>query len=95
MIMEENKTVVTNKNTKIIVNNLNSINLTGVTKVFSATESLISLKLADTDILIEGEKLHVIKLDVESGIVDVEGQIFKIKQEKNKQSKNIFKRIFK
>lgn len=93
--MEENKTVITNKNTKIIVNNLNSVNLTGVTKVFSATESVISLKLASTDILIEGENLHVIKLDVESGIVDIEGQIFKIKQEKSKQSKNIFKRIFK
>lgn len=93
--MEEKKSVTTSKSTRIVVNNLNNINLTGVTKVFSATESVVSLKLADTDIVIEGENLHVLKLDIESGIVDVEGQIFKLRQEKSKQSKNIFKRIFK
>lgn len=92
--MEEKKVFVS-KNNKIVINNLNTLNLTGVTKVFSATETTISLKLGETDIVVEGENLHVLKLDIESGVVDVEGNVFKVKQEKPKQSKNIFKRIFK
>lgn len=91
--MEANS-LKTEKNSKILVTNLNQIHLSGVSKVFSATESCISLCLADKNMTIDGKNMQVLKIDVECGIVEVEGQVFGIKLEKRKSEKNFFKRIF-
>lgn len=82
------------KPNKIVITNQKEINLTGITKVNSATETNISLIINNKNLVIEGEKLHVLKLDVDSGIIDVEGCINTLKFDKSKQNKNIFKRIF-
>lgn len=82
------------KPNKIVITNQKEINLTGITKVNSATETNISLIINNKNLVIEGEKLHVLKLDVDSGIIDIEGCINTLKFDKSKQNKNIFKRIF-
>lgn len=82
------------KPNKIVITNQKEINLTGITKVNSATETTISLIINNKNLVIEGEKLHVLKLDVDSGIIDIEGCINTLKFDKSKQNKNIFKRIF-
>lgn len=82
------------KNTKIVVSNREVTNLCGVTKVNSATESCVSVMLAGENLLIEGTNLHVQKLDVEAGVVDIMGKINSLKFAKSKQNKGFFKRIF-
>lgn len=89
----ENSTERT-KNSKIVVVNRSTTNLCGVTKVNSATESCVSVLLAGESLLIEGNNLHVQKLDVETGIVDIEGTISSFKFAKGKSNKGFFKRIF-
>lgn len=81
-------------NTKLILTNRCALNLCGVNKVYSATTNCISLMLGTDDAIIDGTDLHVKKLDIETGIVDIEGTVNSIKYGKAKNSKNFFKRIF-
>lgn len=82
----ENKIIVTNQNT-------GSINC--VTKVISSTENCIQILINNKKTLIEGENLHITKLDIESGIVNFEGKINTLKLSKAENGKNFLKRIFK
>ena len=92
----ETKNEVTKKheNTKLILTNKSQLNLTGVNKVYSCTETCVSLMLGNDDTLIEGSNLHVQKLYIDTGAVDIEGTVCAIKLGKGKNSKNLFKRIF-
>lgn len=83
-----------NLQTKFVVENLNKATFVGVTKVYSAIETNISFVLGNENICIYGKNLHVTKLDLDSKLLEFEGNISSIKQESNSQNKNIFKRIF-
>ena len=89
----ENQNVV-NKNSKILITNKNLINICGVTKVKSATETCVSFELGGESTIIEGSNLHVLKLDLEQNILDLEGDIKALKTGTKKSDKNFFKRIF-
>lgn len=82
------------KNTKILICNRESINLLGVTKVGSCTETTICLDLAGESMIIEGQGLHITKLDIETGIVDITGKVNGLKYAKGKTNGGFFKRIF-
>ena len=82
------------KNTKIVVTNKTFTNLCGVTKVNSATETCVSVMLADENLIIEGTNLHIQKLDVDAGVVDIDGTILGLKFAKQKIKKGFFKRLF-
>lgn len=93
--MENNKEILKkHDNTKLVLTNRSTLNLNGVNKVYSATESCVSLMLGKDDILIDGANLHINKLDIDTGVVDIDGTINAIKFGKNKNSKNFIKRIF-
>lgn len=93
--MENNKEILKkHDNTKLVLANRSTLNLTGVNKVYSATESCISLMLGGDNVLIDGENLHVNKLDIDTGVVDIDGIVNAIKFGKSKNSKNFIKRIF-
>ena len=82
------------KNTKILITNRATTNLCGVTKVNSATESCVSVMLDGESLVIEGKNLHIQKLDVIAGVVDIEGTVSSLKFAKEKSNKGFFKRIF-
>ena len=92
--MDNKEIVKKHENTKLVLNNRSDMNLSGVNKVYSATENCVSLVLCTDDVLIEGNGLHVTKLDIDTGIVNVEGTVNSIKFGKSKNSKNFLKRIF-
>ncbi len=92
--MDNKEIVKKHENTKLVLNNRSDMNLSGVNKVYSATENCVSLVLGTDDVLIEGNGLHVTKLDIDTGIVNVEGTVNSIKFGKSKNSKNFLKRIF-
>ena len=72
--------------------NRKSLKLEGIVEINSSSETLLSAKLKDTTLIITGQNLHITKLDVNLGILDIEGDVDSIKYGK---SANIFKRIFK
>lgn len=101
MYITKNPGVVMEKNTLIekpkIIENLNLSNRTnlkmdGVIEITSSSETLLLIKLKDTSLSINGKDLHISRLDISSGQLEIEGYIECIKYGK---SGNIFKRIFK
>ena len=79
-------------NESLILTNRKILKLEGIIEVNSSSESLISTKLKDTTLTITGQNLHIARLDIALGLLDIEGNIECIKYGK---STNIFKRIFK
>ena len=83
---------------KIILNNRNQGNLTGILDVISFDENSIVL---DTDmglLTIKGKDLHVNRLSLEKGEVDLSGNIDSIAYSdvhaEQKQGENLFARLF-
>lgn len=83
-----------NKPSKIVITNQNSVLITGISKVNSSTENEISAVLNGQIMNITGNKLSVSKLDVDSGILEAEGEIHQIKFGGKRQKENFFKRVF-
>lgn len=72
--------------------NRKNIKLEGIVEINSSSETLLSVKLKDTILTITGQNMHISKLDINTGILEVDGVISSIKYGK---SENFFKRIFK
>lgn len=92
VIVEEiNKNI--SKNSKIILENRNTLALNGVEKADVATKQSFSCICGGVPLQISGENLEVVKLDISQGIVELKGEINSLKFDKEK--KNILKRLFK
>lgn len=76
----------------LIINNRKDLTMEGVCDIVSTSDTLICLKLKDTNVNIFGENINIKKIDVNTGILQAEGKFNCIKYGK---SGNIFKRIFK
>ncbi len=60
---------------KLILNNRRSCNLTGVNDVLSFDENEIILETEQGMLMIKGNELHVNRLTLDKGEVDVDGRI--------------------
>lgn len=69
------------------------LNISGVEKVYESNGQKFQLKVAGANMCVLGENLTIIKLDVQSGIIEVGGTINEIKYLDSKQ--NFLKKIFK
>ena len=91
--MEKN---IVDEKTKITENltltNRKTLKLEGIIEINSSNETLLSIKLKDTTLTITGQNMHISRLDVNTGMLDIEGNIDCIKYGK---SGNIIKRLFK
>lgn len=86
---------INEKNTiseNLTLTNRKTLKLEGIVEINSSNETLLSVKLKDTTLTITGQNMHISRLDVNLGILDIDGNIDCIKYGKNP---NIFKRIFK
>lgn len=94
----ENVTNVINEkkfnNSKLTLNNRKNLSLTGVEKAISSNESNMIFQVNGVKLFITGQELHIEKLDVESGILELTGVIDCIKYGST-SNKNMFKRLFK
>ena len=91
--MEKNTSLEKNKiNESLTLHNRKTLKLEGLIEINSSSETLISTKLKDTSLTISGQGLHITRLDIALGILEVDGIIDSIKY--GKQA-NIFKRLFK
>lgn len=89
-MLENNK-----KFTESVLNviNRNVLAITGVEKMFSVSDSQIHLLACGDSLLITGQDLTVVKLDVENGNLKVTGKIGTMKY--NDKKENLLKRVFK
>ena len=72
-----------------------NIVVTGISKILSSTENLIAVVVNAQTLEISGNKLSTTKLDVDSGILEANGEFLGMKfAGKPKQKENFFKRIF-
>ena len=71
----EELTGVTKRAHKLILNNRRTCNLTGVNDVLSFDEKEIILETEQGMLMIKGNDLHVNRLTLDKGDVDVDGRI--------------------
>jgi len=79
-------------NENLTLTNRTNLKLEGIVEILSSSETLLNIKLKDTHLCINGQNMHITKLDISTGLLEVNGSVDSIKYGK---SGNIFKRIFK
>lgn len=80
---------------KIVLDNRKNIVISGVERAVSSNENCIILKVAGKKLFVCGHNLHIEKLDVESGVVEAEGEFDSVRFEGGTGKGGIMKRIFK
>lgn len=82
----------------IYIDNRNQIRVTGVNDVDSFDDYNVSVKTAKGNAVINGEKLKISKLDVESGELIIDGKfnsLFYNEEHNNDSGGSIFGKLFK
>ena len=75
--------------------NRKTLTLTGVEKVFETNENKVQVKVSGSNLLISGEGLNISRLDVETGVIEIQGIINELKYSIGETKTNLFKKIFK
>lgn len=92
--MENDQERRTFSESKVTLINRNNLAITGVEKVVSANSTLVNLVVAGSSMCVDGTNLYVAKLDVDQGVIVLEGTINAIKYGSPKKAPFI-KRMFK
>ena len=93
VVEQENSKTFTESQLTLI--NRNKLTITGVEKVYETNESKVQLKVTNSNLIISGEGLNIARLDVESGVVQVDGVVNELKYLSGDNKGNFFKKIFK
>lgn len=80
---------------KLIFINRKNLSITGIEKVVGISDSELLVEVDGVALSIQGSDMEVKKLDVESGVLEIEGLINSMKYFDKKQKVNFIKRIFK
>ena len=91
---DENNEKRTFSESKVTLINRQNLAITGVEKVVSANSEVVNLLVSGSKMCIEGQNLYVAKLDIDQGIVVLEGLVDGIKYGSPKKQP-ILKRMFK
>ena len=95
----EDLTNVNKRTHKLILNNRRTCNLTGINDVLSFDENEIILETEQGMLMIKGNELHVNRLMLDKGEVDVDGRIdsFTYSEQSNMAAKgeSLLARLFK
>lgn len=82
------------KSHNIIVENRKKINMSGINRVDNFNENEIILLTELGELTIKGTKLHISKMDVDSGDVVIDGNIIGLIYNEVNKSNSVIKRIF-
>ena len=80
---------------KLILINQSHLTITGIKKAAALSENSLTLQLENQTLNVLGSGMEVKKLDVDSGIIEVQGKINLIKYVGAKEKLGLVKRIFK
>lgn len=80
---------------KVELDHLHSMSVTGVVDVPTFTDKLVTVRLANETLQINGVGMSVKNLDIESGRLQLNGQVNAIKYSAQSTPTSLVKRIFK
>lgn len=80
---------------KLILINQSHLTITGIKKAAALSENSLTLQLENQTLNVLGNGMEVKKLDVEAGVLEVDGKISSIKYVGPKEKVGLVKRIFK
>ncbi|MCR5653528.1 MAG: sporulation protein YabP [Ruminococcus sp.] len=89
--MSEN---IIKKPNSIILDNRKKLCITGAEDVTGFNEEAVSVCTSLGDLIIRGSSLHITKLNLDSGEVEVEGKIDFMQYSESKKSKSFMQRLF-
>lgn len=92
LINQQNKTLM---RTSVNIENRERISVTGVKRVDSFDESEVSAHLESAQISIYGQGLHISRLDLDNGILIVDGFISGVEYSDSDIKSGFLSRIFK
>jgi sporulation protein YabP len=96
--MNENKSIQTtnkpNAEHNLILTNRKHLTISGIDKVISVKPDLLQLKSNNGDIMITGQNIEVVKLDLEQKNISLDGKFDSIKYIENNKTP-FLKKIFK
>lgn len=79
----------------MLLDNRKKLSLTGVNDVLGFNEELVSIKTSLGDLIVRGSKLHISKLNLETGEVDIDGHINSLQYIESREGKSLMQRLFK
>ncbi|MCL2540113.1 MAG: hypothetical protein FWE53_01595 [Firmicutes bacterium] len=80
-------------NHKLILDNRKALSLTGITKMDSINETHCECSIGSQFLSVTGSGIHIVKLDVEQGVLELEGSIDGVRY--SGERKSVLKRLFK
>ena len=81
--------------TNVNIENRERISVTGITRVDSFDEGEVSAATDNSGISVYGQNLHISRLDLENGILTVDGFITGVEYSDKEKREGLFSRIFK
>lgn len=83
-----------NKTHELNMKNREKLSLTGVTDISGFDESMIVLTTAQGDLTIRGIELHIGKIDLDVGQLEVRGHIQELSYDEPVQSGSLWTKLF-
>lgn len=83
------------KRSEVKLTNRTNLSITGIEKVIGANEGRVSVVVSGCMLNILGVDMHVERLDVAGGFIDIVGQIQELKYTGVREKNNFFKRLVK
>ncbi len=93
----EDKKIMPKVSHNVILEGRKKLSISAVTEVGAFDDTSVTLKTGMGILQVKGQNLHINKLSVETGDVDIEGLIisFAYKGEEESQEKGFFTKLFK
>lgn len=85
-----NKRIIHN----IILENRENLSINGIKSVENFDENIIVLQSEMGELTVKGENLHITKMDVDSGDISINGNIYGLIYNDTVKGSSIIKRIF-
>ena len=82
------------KPSSLILENRKKLSVTGADDVSGFNEDTVSVNTSLGNLIVRGSSLHINRLNLDSGEVEVEGKIDSIQYIESKKSKSVIQRLF-
>lgn len=81
-------------NHNLILDNRKKLTLTGVRDVSGFNEETVSVATDLGGLIVKGSALHISQLNLDTGEVEIEGNINSLQYTQSRQNKSVLQRIF-
>ncbi len=77
----------------VVLDNRNKLSLTGVNDVLGFNEETVSVNTSMGDLIIRGAQLHINKLNLDTGEVEIDGKVNSLQYTVSKSNKSFMQRL--